>query len=132
GDIDLLTRRPVIVTAVARGETHLWRVPGEHVRELLTRAPALGEKLLTAIQERRRLLSQSGVVGLRVVGPGECRDTTMVREFLYKNFVPFTWYDSASDVGQELLAKWGSPKKLPVVQCDAGLLLACPSLRELA
>src|SRR6187549_1265599 len=28
GDIDLLTRRPVIVTGVARGETQLLRVPG--------------------------------------------------------------------------------------------------------
>src|SRR3954471_13004530 len=27
GDIDLLTRRPVIVTAVARGQTELLRVP---------------------------------------------------------------------------------------------------------
>ena len=56
----------------------------------------------------------------------------LVREFLHKNFVPYTWYDSASASGQTLLAKWGSPKKFPVVQCDAGLLLTNPSLRELA
>ncbi len=30
-----------------------------------------------------------GIAGLRVVGPGRCRDTNTVREFLYKNFVPF-------------------------------------------
>ena len=29
GDIDLLTRRPVIVTGVARGATRLMRVPGD-------------------------------------------------------------------------------------------------------
>src|SRR6516162_3042550 len=28
GDIDLLTGRPVIVTAVARGQSRIWRVPG--------------------------------------------------------------------------------------------------------
>jgi thioredoxin reductase (NADPH) len=132
GDIDLLTRRPVIVTGVARGATRLWRVPGERIRELLNKAPALGEKLLTAIQERRRLLTQAGVVGLRVVGPGTCRETMQVREFLHKNFVPFTWFDSVSPTGETLLAKWGSPTKFPVVQCDAGLLLTNPSLRELA
>ena len=132
GDIDLLTRRPVIVTGVARGATRLWRVPGGRLRELLNKAPTLCEKLLIAIQERRRLLAQTGVVGLRVVGPGECRETMLVREFLHKNFVPYTWYDSASASGQTLLAKWGSPKKFPVVQCDAGLLLTNPSLRELA
>src|SRR5438876_10878580 len=46
GDIDLLTRRPVIVTGIARGRTRLMRVPGERLRELLTRVPRLGEKLL--------------------------------------------------------------------------------------
>jgi thioredoxin reductase (NADPH) len=78
------------------------------------------------------LLSAAGVLGLRVVGPGKCRDTTLVREFLHKNFVPYTWYDSEGTAGAALLVKWGSPKKLPVVQCDAGLLLTNPSLRELA
>src|SRR5260221_99530 len=31
GDIDLLTGRPVIVTAVARGKSRIWRVPGSHL-----------------------------------------------------------------------------------------------------
>src|SRR5437762_14333090 len=31
GDIDLLTGRPVIVTAVARGPSRIWRVPGTHL-----------------------------------------------------------------------------------------------------
>jgi thioredoxin reductase (NADPH) len=109
GDIDLLTRRPVIVTGVARGLTQLLRVPGERLRELLNKLPHLGETLLNAIQERRRLLSESGAFGLKVVGPGKCKDTTLVREFLFKNFVPFTWYDSASKQGEQLMASWGSP-----------------------
>src|SRR5437868_12325287 len=99
GDIDLLTRRPVIVTAIARGPTRLMRVPGARLRELLNKVPRLSEKLLVACLERRRLLSEAGVLGLRVVRPGKCRDTTRVREFLFKNFVPFTWYDSVSEQG---------------------------------
>ncbi len=39
GDIDLLTRRPVIVTGVARGPTRLMRVPGERLREMLNKVP---------------------------------------------------------------------------------------------
>ncbi len=35
GDIDLLTGRPVIVTAVARGATRVWRVPNSQLRALL-------------------------------------------------------------------------------------------------
>ncbi|MBY0261807.1 MAG: cyclic nucleotide-binding domain-containing protein, partial [Phycisphaerales bacterium] len=34
GDIDLLTRRPVVVTAIARGPTRLVRVPGGQFRRL--------------------------------------------------------------------------------------------------
>src|SRR5688572_10745448 len=38
GDIDLITRRPVIVNAVARGKTILLRVPGPRLREMLSKA----------------------------------------------------------------------------------------------
>ncbi|HZZ44045.1 MAG TPA: FAD-dependent oxidoreductase [Tepidisphaeraceae bacterium] len=132
GDIDLLTRRPVIVTGIARGHTTLLRITGPRLRELLSKLPSVSEKLLIAIQERRRLLTLSGVAGIKVVGPGKCRDTMLVREFLFKNFVPFTWLDSASPEGQSLLTSWNSPKKSPVIQCTDGNLLINPTLRELA
>jgi thioredoxin reductase (NADPH) len=132
GDIDLLTGRPVIFTAVARGDTRLLRISSGRLRELLNKAPMLGEKLLVAVQERRRLLAQSGVLGLKVVGPGKCRDTMLMREFLSKNFVPFTWYDSTASEGQTLMVHWGSPKQSPVIECNDGRLLVNPWLRELA
>jgi len=132
GDIDLLTRRPVLVTGVARGPTHLLRLPGPRLREMLNKLPHLAEKLLIAVQERRRLLVEAGVQGLKVVGPGKCRDTMLVREFLFKNFVPFTWYDSVSNQGQKLLAGWGSPQKSPVIEFGDGRRLINPGLRELA
>src|SRR5262245_4159611 len=50
GDIDLLTRRPVIVTGIARGETRLMRVPGGRLREVLNKLPHLSETMLIAIQ----------------------------------------------------------------------------------
>ncbi len=132
GDIDLLTHRPVIVTGVAFGQTQLLRVKATRLHEILSKVPHLAEKLLIAIQERRRLLMATGVAGLKIVGPGKCRDTMLVREFLFKNFVPFTWYDSTSDQGQKLLNRWGSPKQLPVIECSNGRLLMNPKLRELA
>ncbi len=132
GDIDLLTRRPVIVNCVARGKTRLMRVPGSRLREILNKVPRLSEKLLVACLERRRLLSEAGVLGMKVVGPGKCRDTMRVREFLFKNFVPFTWYDSVSPQGQRLMEAWGSPRKSPVIECGNGKLLINPGLRELA
>jgi len=132
GDIDLLTGRPVIVTAVARGKSRVWRVPGSHLRALLNRVPSLGEKLIVAFTRRRELLSESGVFGLRVVGPGRCRDTNTVREFLYKNFVPFTWFDPETEEGRKVFEALGSPRKTPVIECGNGRILVNPSLQELA
>src|SRR5205814_9424205 len=125
-------RRPVIVNAIARGATKLLRVPGSRLREILNKVPRLSEKMLIAVQERRRLLSEGGVLGLRVVGPGKCRDTMLVREFLFKNFVPFIWYDSVSEEGQRLMRSWGRPTHSPVIEFGNGRRLINPTLRELA
>ncbi len=132
GDIDLLTGRPVIVTAVAQGATRVLCVPGSQLRSLLNRVPGLGEKLIAAFTSRRELLARLGVIGLRVVGPAHCRDTNTVREFLYKNFVPFTWFDPESEQGRTVLAALGSGRTMPVIECSDGRVLVNPSLQELA
>ena len=105
GDIDLLTGRPVIVTGVARGRSRVWRVPGSHLRALLNRVPSLGEKLIVAFTQPPRDAVAGGRLGLRVVGPGRCRDTNTVREFLYKNFVPFTWFDPETPDGKKVFER---------------------------
>src|SRR5262249_21102229 len=132
GDIDVLTGRPVIVTAVAKGQTRLLCVPNGQLRGLLNRVPSLGEKMIIAFTRRRELLAQMGGLGLRVVGPGRCRTTSTVREFLYKNFVPFTWFDTETEAGTRVLAALGSPPKAPVIDCGNGRILVNPSLQQLA
>jgi thioredoxin reductase (NADPH) len=132
GDIDVLTGRPVLVTAVAQGPTRLLRVPHGQLRTLLNRVPSLGEKLILAFTRRRELLAQLGGVGLRVVGPGRCRYTSRVREFLYKNFVPFSWFDTETEAGRQVLVALGSPPKSPVIDCGNGRILVNPSLQQLA
>ncbi len=132
GDIDLLTGRPVIVTGIARGATRLLSVPGSQLRALLNRVPSFGEKLIIAFTRRRKMLNQMGTLGLRVVGPGRCRDTNTVREFLYKNFVPFTWFDPDTDEGKAMFLSLGSPRKTPAIECGDGQVLLNPTLRELA
>ncbi len=131
GDIDVLTGRPVVVTATAKGSARVLRVPNIQLRALLNRAPTLAEKLLIAFMQRRELLSKLDGVGLRVVGPARCRTTNMVREFLYKNFVPYTWRDPESAEGKDILLK-SSTRKMPVIECSEDLILVAPSLQELA
>jgi thioredoxin reductase (NADPH) len=132
GDIDVLTGRPVMVTAVAKGPTRLLCVPNGQLRALLNRVPSLGEKLILAFTRRRELLAQMGDLGLRVFGPGRCRATSTVREFLYKNFVLFQWFDTETEAGRHALAALGLPGKAPVIDCGNGRTLVNPSLQQLA
>src|SRR5207237_9219587 len=94
--------------------------------------PRLAEQRILAFTLRRELLSQMGTVGMRVVGPGRCRDTNTVREFLYKNFVPFTWFDTETEEGQKAFVALGSPRKTPAIECGNGNVLLNSSLQQLA
>jgi thioredoxin reductase (NADPH) len=135
GDIDLLTRRPIIVNGIARGNgggTTCLKIPYDRLRDVLNHIPRLGEIFLEAFQARRFLLNSLGNLGMRVIGPGACKDTTRVREFLYKNFVPFVWLDTVNQRGQDALKSIGSPKKTPAIVCNDGKILLNPPLRELA
>ena len=142
GDIDVLTTRPVVVSGRAFGKTHVMRVNNTKLREVLHKVPKLSEKLLTAFLERREMLTEAGKLGLRVLGHSKCGHTTEIREFLYKNFVPFTFYDIQTDDGQVLAKTLGLPEgvpttvecraDLPVVECRDGAVLSKPNLREIA
>src|SRR5262249_22847421 len=123
---------PVIVTAVAHGRSRVWRMPGGQLRTVLNRVPSLGDKLMVAFTRRRELLAQSGVYGLRVVGPGRCQETNTVREFLFKNFVPFTWFDPEPQRGRRVYTALASPRKMPAIECGDGQVLLNPKLQELA
>jgi thioredoxin reductase (NADPH) len=132
GDIDLLIRRPIIVTGIARGRTRVLRVCGTHLHEVLKKIPPLSDKLMLAFQLRRELLTETKTLGLKVLGHARCKDTTVLREFLHKNFVPFTWYDPDTAEGAKTFVALDSPRSLPVVLCSNGVLLVRPTLRELA
>jgi thioredoxin reductase (NADPH) len=137
GDIDLLTRRPIIVNMIAAGDGHggptrVLRIPNAKLRHVLNAVPRLSEKLITAFQARRTALAKAGVAGVRVLGPVGCGHTNRIREFLYKNFVPFTWVDSGTTAGRATLKQLGPDRLEPVVDCGPGRILNRPSLQEVA
>jgi thioredoxin reductase (NADPH) len=131
GDIDVLMRRPPIVTGQAGGPLKVLRVPLDKICEVLIKIPVLSEKLVTVFEIRRELFLESNNIGLRVVGPAHCKETTEIREFLFRNFVPFIWHDIDTEPGQELYRELGSPEKLPAVEVR-GAILQRPRLPELA
>ncbi len=130
GDIGLLSRRPLNVSGIAFGNTRVLRVAAEKLSEVLIKIPRLSDKLITAFETRRELFARTDKLGLKVVGPGKCKATMLIREFLHRNFVPFIWYDSETVEGEAVYVALGSPK-LPVVDCG-GTILVQPDLHELA
>ncbi len=129
GDVDIIIRRPSIVNGVARGRTNVLRVHNARLQEVMIKIPKLSEKLLVAFQMRREFLSQLDRVGFSIIGCGLCSDTTLLREFMHKNFVPFTWFDKDTEVGKATLEKYG---EYPIVQKPDGTTLVRPDLQDLA
>jgi thioredoxin reductase (NADPH) len=135
GDIDLLTRRRVIVTAIAHGDPHaiLLRVPGHKLRELLNTVPSLSEKLIVAFAARRCLLTSAGVLGMNVVGCDHKSEDMLIREFLHRNFVPHTWHDVESDDGRRVLKRLGkTADDTPLVETGDHEVLVRPTIAQLA
>lgn len=118
GDVDMLTGRPAVVSALADGACEAIEISARQIRRVLGEVPTLSDKLLQAFRTRRRILEASGFMGLRIVGSSDSKATLGIREFLYKNSVPHTFFDAATDEGGEQLRRLGATKDdLPVVGC---------------
>jgi thioredoxin reductase (NADPH) len=86
-----------------------------------------------AFSARRTLLQKAGILGLKVIGPRHQPDTNEVREFLFKNFVPHTFYDSEADDGRkELACLKKTDEDTPVIECGPDNVLVKPELIDLA
>ncbi len=132
GDVDILTGRPAVISAIATVPTTAIRVDAPLVRPLLCDRPELGEMLLEAIQMRRLLLQQSGFVGSKLIGARYSKKTQALREFFYKNHVPHTFYDIEEPEGQQELSQTGaSLEEVPVVVCN-GKIVKQPVLSKIA
>ena len=134
GDVSLVTARPALVSAVARGDTEVFEISPSDIRRIMGERPALGELLLRAFIARRELLVASDFQGLRVLGAGSSRDTFRIRDFLARNQVPFTWIDTDHDpqVGALLHSFGLTEADTPVVVFGSEPLLRNPSTRALA
>ena len=133
GDVSLLTDRPAVVSAYARGACRAYCVSQAELRRVIQEIPDLSDKLLEAFQTRRIMLERSGFVGVRVFGHLGDPDVTVIREFFDKNKVPHTWIDADEAEGQAALQSLGvSPDQLPFVACNRGTRSPRPTVTRLA
>jgi thioredoxin reductase (NADPH) len=133
GDVSLLTDRPAIVSAYARGKTRAYCVSQADIRRVIQEIPDLSDKLLEAFQTRRTMLERSGFVGVRLFGHLGDPEVTVLREFFDKNKVPHTWIDADSAQGRIALDSLGvAPDQLPFVACNRGTRSPRPTVKRIA
>ena len=132
GDVDMLTGRSAVITAIADEPVETYRLCAKRLRMVLGRCPKMSDMLLEAFQQRRQLLEASKFRGVCVVGEPEHRETARLREFFYKNFVPHTFCSPRDAEGEQLLKNLGAEDlPLPVVHCNDHTV-GNPPLLELA
>src|SRR3954454_17190007 len=133
GDVSLLTDRPAVISAYARGETRAYCVNQAGLRRVIQEIPDLSDKLLEAFQTRRVMLERTGFVGVRVFGRLGDPDLTEIREFFDKNKVPHTWVDIDTPDGQAARKSLGvTSDQLPFVACNRGTRSPRPTVTRLA
>jgi thioredoxin reductase (NADPH) len=133
GDVSLLTDRPAVISAYAKGTCRAYCVDREKLRTVIHEIPELSDKLLEAFQSRRYLLERSGFVGVRVIGSLGDRELTLIREFFDKNKIPHTWIDADEPLGRSVLESLGAgPDQTPLVACGTGRVAPRPSVVRLA
>jgi thioredoxin reductase (NADPH) len=133
GDIDVITGRPAVVTAIASTDMELIEVPGDAVRTIVSERPEMGDVLLKAFLKRRALLQASGVAGVLVVGSRFDPLTLRLREFLVRSRYPMVWQDIESDPSaKQILDEFGvEPNDTPIVVLPRGDVLRRPTNAEL-
>src|SRR5262245_49058250 len=133
GDVSLLTDRPAVISAYARGATRAYRVGQADLRRVIQEIPDLSDKLLEAFQTRRVLLERSGFVGVRAFGHLGDPDLTEIREFLDKNKVPHTFVDVDTADGRAAMGSLGiTPDQLPFLACNWGTRSPRPTVARIA
>ncbi len=132
GDVDMLTGRSAVISAIANGPTVAYKLCAGRTRELLNECPKLSDLLLNAFQSRRQLLGGRDFIGARLIGDSANVETSRLQAFLYKNHVPHTFYDIASEEGVQLVSRLNADGLAqPIVQCN-GHIVGNPSLADLA
>ena len=133
GDVDLLSGRPVVVGARARGATRVLELPAEKVRSLVQTDVELSEILLRAFILRRSALMAQGQGSIVLLGSQHCATTLGLREFLARNNQPHAYIDlDTDDDVQATLDGFGvGLGDIPVVICLGERILRRPTIEEL-
>jgi thioredoxin reductase (NADPH) len=134
GDVDLLSGRPAVVRARAKGKTRVLQLPAAKLRELVQTNSELMELFLKAFILRRLALMSMGAGNVVLIGSRHSPGTLALQEFLTRNNQPYTYLDVDVDADvQQTLDSFGvGVADVPVFICRGERVLRKPSVQEAA
>jgi thioredoxin reductase (NADPH) len=134
GDVDLLSGRPVVVRARARGAVRLLELPSTRLRSLIQTDAELSEIFLRAFMLRRLLLMAQGGSNVVLIGSRHSSGTLALQEFLTRNSQPYGYLDVERDEAvQETLDRFGvGVEDVPVFICRGTRVLRKPTIEDVA
>jgi len=134
GDVDLLSGRPVVVRARARGAVSVLELPATRLRSMVQTDAELSEIFLRAFMLRRVFLMAQGGRNVVLIGSRHCAGTLVLQEFLTRNSQPYGYLDVERDAAvQETLDRFGvTVDDIPVLICRGTLVLRRPTIEQVA
>ena len=134
GDVDLLSGRPAVVRARAKGATRVLQLPAAKLRELVQTNSELMEVFLKAFMLRRVALVSLGAGNVVLIGSAHSPGTLALREFLSRNNQPYAYLDVDVDPDvQQTLDSFGvGVADVPVFICRGERVLRKPTVQEAA
>jgi thioredoxin reductase (NADPH) len=134
GELALLSGRPALVDATARGAVEALIIAPERLRALMIAEAELGERIMRALILRRVAILQAGVGGPIILGRPENGDVLRLEGFLRRNGHPHQLLNPEADAPAKVLIDRFhiDPGQLPIVLCPGGQLLRNPGEDELA
>ncbi len=134
GEVNMLSDRPTLVRARARGRLRLLRLEHERFRELLQTDPELGEVVMRAFILRRLGLLSGGRGDVVLVGSQHSAATLRLQEFLVRNGHPYRYLDVERDREVQTLLDHArvDVTDIPILICADSRVLRNPSEAEVA
>jgi thioredoxin reductase (NADPH) len=134
GDVSLLSGRPVVVKARARGATRVLELAPDRLRSLVQTDAELSEIFLRAFILRRLALMERRQGSVILIGSRHSAGTLELQEFLTRNAQPYESLDvdDDPDVQQVLESFHVGVENVPVLVCRGELVLKKPTVAQVA
>jgi thioredoxin reductase (NADPH) len=137
GEVPLLLDSPAIASVRAVEHSRVFRLDPADFRALILSCKVLNAEIIATMSRRVSGLQEAALampkVNLSIVGPRwdlACHD---VRDFLFRNHVPFIWLDpSDADASENIPADLLDASLYPVILLPNNRRLVAPSTRALA